>query len=120
VSIWALETTRAEALRQAPIVRGTTTGVRQARAASVSPSVPLDATVGLHYDIGIVMSTDTDLVRALEAVCDLQRAWGTPRVEVASWGPTKKRLRVDGFMVWCHWLDENDYQAVRDQTSYLK
>jgi uncharacterized LabA/DUF88 family protein len=70
------------------------------------------------YDIGVVVSTDTDLVPALEAVCDLQRAWGTPRIEVASWKPTGKRLRVDGRAVWCHWLDESDYLAVQDKKAY--
>jgi hypothetical protein len=70
------------------------------------------------YDLAIVASTDTDLVPALEAVSDMQRAWGTPRIEVASWSPTRKRLRVDGARIWCHWLSEDDYTAVRDETNY--
>jgi len=70
------------------------------------------------FDVGIVLSTDTDLVPALEAVCELRRAWGEPRLEVASWGPTKKRLRVKGFPVWCHWLQSADYEQVRDLNDY--
>lgn len=72
------------------------------------------------YDVAVVASTDTDLVPALEAVCDLQRAWGTPKVEVASWKPTGKRLRVDGHGVWCHWLTEEDYLGVQDTTVYAR
>ncbi|HWC13678.1 MAG TPA: NYN domain-containing protein [Actinomycetota bacterium] len=71
------------------------------------------------YDVGVVVSTDTDLVPALEAVCELQRAWGTPTIEVVSWGPTRKRLRVDGYSVWCHWLDKDDYESVRDNSIYV-
>lgn len=70
------------------------------------------------YDVGIVCSTDTDINPAIQAVCEQQRAWGTPRIEVASWGPTGKRLRVDGYAVWCHWLKAADYEAVRDHTNY--
>jgi NYN domain len=73
-----------------------------------------------YYDIAVVCSTDTDLVPALEAVCDQTRAWGTPRVEVMSWESkqTKKRLRVDGVSIWCHWLGQDQYDAVSDRTDY--
>ncbi len=48
------------------------------------------------FDVAIVASTDTDLVPALEAICNLRRAWGAPVVEVAAWAPNNKRLRVAG------------------------
>lgn len=70
------------------------------------------------YDLAIVFSTDTDLVPALEAMCELRRAWGEPRLEVATWAPTRKRLRVDGSPFWCHQLAQADYERVRDQTDY--
>jgi uncharacterized LabA/DUF88 family protein len=74
------------------------------------------------YDVAIVASTDTDLLPALEAVCNLHRAWGRPKVEVAAWQPTtstpRKRLSVRDHNVWCHWLTEDDYLAVRDPTNY--
>ncbi len=38
-----------------------------------------------NFDVGVVVSTDTDLVPALQAVCNLNRAWGKPRVEVMAW-----------------------------------
>ena len=71
-----------------------------------------------NYDVGIVVSTDTDLVPALEAVCQLKRAWGAPRVEVASWQALGKRLRVPDEPIWGHYLEEADYQLVRDTRSY--
>lgn len=52
-----------------------------------------------EYDVGIMMSTDTDLKPALEATCRLARATGRPRVEVASWsgeGRHNRRLSVKG------------------------
>jgi hypothetical protein len=88
----------------------------------IDVSLAVDLVIGgarRFYDVAIVVSTDTDLAPALEAVCDLQRAWGTPRVEVASWKPTQKRLRVDGFAIWCHWLDQADYESVHDPTNYV-
>src|SRR6266508_546274 len=71
-----------------------------------------------YYDAAVVASTDTDLVPALEAVCELRRAWGEPQVEVTCWSPLTKRLRVDGRALWCHQLDQADYEAVRDRTNY--
>jgi hypothetical protein len=71
-----------------------------------------------NYDVGIVVSTDTDLVPALQAVCNLNRAWGRPRVEVAAWQCLRKRLRVPDVPLWCHSLSQSHYETVRDDTSY--
>lgn len=71
-----------------------------------------------NFDVGIMVSTDTDLVPALEAADNLHRAWGTPKVEVASWKPSKKRLQVPGRPLWCHHLERADYDLVKDETRY--
>ncbi|MGO9205942.1 MAG: NYN domain-containing protein [Candidatus Limnocylindrales bacterium] len=71
-----------------------------------------------NFDVGIVASTDTDLVPALQAVCNLHRAWGRPRVEVVAWKALKKRLRVPDVPIWCHLLEERHYQMVHDDTRY--
>lgn len=78
------------------------------------------ALVEKTFDIGIVVSTDTDLVPALEAVTDgpAARAWGWPRVEVTTWAPNKKQLRVPGKNIWCYKLDRDQYESVRDHTNY--
>jgi hypothetical protein len=71
-----------------------------------------------NFDIGILVSTDTDLVPALEAGDSLYRAWGTPKIEVSSWKPSRKRLQVPGRPLWCHLLERADYELVKDETKY--
>jgi uncharacterized LabA/DUF88 family protein len=73
-----------------------------------------------EYDVGVLMSHDTDLVPALEAVLDLTSA---AQVEVAAWAPTSRRvsrLRVPGRDVWCHELTAADYAAVADTRNYTR
>jgi uncharacterized LabA/DUF88 family protein len=75
-----------------------------------------------RYDVGILVSTDTDLKPALEAVCDL-RGRPFPRCEVAAYSSPlsySRRLSVKGRGVWCHWLSEMDYRAAADPTNYLQ
>jgi hypothetical protein len=72
------------------------------------------------YEVGVLMSTDTDLLPALEAVAALGGR-PHPRCEVAAWtrsGVGARRLRPRGAHVWCHWLDRDDFEAVRDDTDY--
>ncbi|NAS24766.1 NYN domain-containing protein [Herbidospora sp. NEAU-GS84] len=72
-----------------------------------------------RYDVGILMSTDTDLKPAIATVAEL-RSSGGPRVEVAGWkGPGAKRpLLLPEVTIWCHWLDKSCYEVVRDPTRY--
>jgi uncharacterized LabA/DUF88 family protein len=72
-----------------------------------------------QYDVGVLMSTDTDLKPALETVAIL----GDRRVEVAAWsgqGRYNQRLSIDGVRLWCHWLDRKVYEQVRDTTNYSR
>lgn len=72
-----------------------------------------------EYDVGILMSCDTDLRPALEVVSD--RPSPRPRCEVAAWSARvghSRRLSVPGRKVWCHWLDEADHASVADRTDY--
>ena len=69
------------------------------------------------YDVGIVMSTDTDLKPALEVVAERGRA----RAEVAAWSAEdmhNRRLSINGHRLWCHWLDKTNYNSVSDDTDY--
>ena len=68
------------------------------------------------YDVGVMMSTDNDLLPALETV----RVHGPPgcRVEVAAWGARGQGQRLHLPGLWCHWLDQADYTAVEDRTKY--
>jgi uncharacterized LabA/DUF88 family protein len=70
-----------------------------------------------EYDVGVLMSTDTDLKPALEAVAST----GTARAEVAAWSNPhgySRRLSIRGRKLWCHWLDEDDYLRVQDDRDY--
>lgn len=71
------------------------------------------------YDIGVLVSSDTDLLPALEAVLGLPS--GSPTPEVAAWQPDDRpgyRLRVPGGQVRCNWLDRNDFLAAADSRDY--
>lgn len=75
-----------------------------------------------EYDVGIIMSTDTDLKPALEAVIELGGD-PYPRCEVAAWSHEEQntgRLSVPQRKSWCHWLDESDYRQVADPTDYTE
>ena len=68
------------------------------------------------YDVGVMMSTDTDLVPALRFVYDYNP--GSIHAAVAAWGvPTdSRRLRLPNARIWCHWLNLADYNSVADST----
>ena len=73
-----------------------------------------------EYDVGVLMSHDSDLAPALEAVLELAPA---VRVEVAAWAPTRgrvNRLRIPGRRIWCHYLSAAEYAAVADTRDYAR
>jgi uncharacterized LabA/DUF88 family protein len=72
-----------------------------------------------YYDVGIVVSTDTDLKPPLEAFSLLPLPEQT-RIEVAAYkSPVfKKVLRVTDQHVWCHFIEEQDYRSIRDNRDY--
>jgi hypothetical protein len=72
-----------------------------------------------EYDVGVLMSNDTDLRPALEQANLL----GTRTVEVAAWRPPLGRpswLRLPGVRIWCHLIDQVGYDTIRDGTDYTQ
>ena len=70
------------------------------------------------YDVGVIMSTDTDMLPALEFTI---KRYGARRVAVAAWHGENSgsRLRVPGYSnLWCHRLYRADYDSVADFTNY--
>jgi len=67
-----------------------------------------------HYEVGILVSRDTDLIPCLETVADLHLA----HVEVATWVGCGRLRLPGGNRPWCHYLTEADYHTVRDPTDY--
>jgi len=77
---------------------------------------------GRECDVGILFSSDTDLVPALEAVLALRP--GDPAAcEVAAWaapGMRSRSLAVRGASIRRHLLSEADYRSVEDPTDYAR
>ena len=71
-----------------------------------------------RYDVGVIFSTDSDLRPALEFFAE--RFDRYPRAETAAWrGPGANRALRAGNATWVHYLNYDDYLAVRDRTDYL-
>lgn len=71
-----------------------------------------------RYDAGVLFSADTDLLPALEAVCELK---GPGACEVAAWagpGGSPSILRVKDHRLRYHYLDRRWYERLHDSTDY--
>jgi hypothetical protein len=70
------------------------------------------------HDVWVLMSTDTDLVPALEAALEIKTVG--VHIEVAAWKAkgANRRLTVGVQLPWCHELQEADYQKARDHRDY--
>lgn len=73
-----------------------------------------------EFDIGIVASTDTDLLPAIEALLEFDRKRGYDPVEVAAWHAPghAQQLRVAGRNLYGHDLPVHLYDRVADLTDY--
>ena len=73
-----------------------------------------------EFDIGIVASTDTDLLPAIEAVLELDRRHGYDPVEVSAWHARgySQQLRIAGRNLYGHDLPVHVYNRVADSTDY--
>lgn len=72
------------------------------------------------FGVGVLMSTDTDLKPALEAVARLTPTQGV-RAEVASWSSAaghSRRLSISSRRLYCHWLGKDTYDQIADTTNY--
>ena len=95
--------------------------VRRAEEKGIDTALAIDfvaAAVDGDYDLGVIMSTDTDLLPALEFVRN--RFAGKRYVAVAAWRSPRsnRRLSIPGSNIWCHWLHRTEYNTVSDQTDY--
>lgn len=71
-----------------------------------------------EYDVGVIVSADTDLRPALEFV--LARYEGKRWVEAVAWKTPRSyvSLSVPRREISCHWLTKADYDEVADLTDY--
>lgn len=73
-----------------------------------------------EFEVGVLMSTDTDLKPALEVVAQLTPKQGV-RAEVAAWsssGNHGRRLSINSRRLYCHWLGQDAYDQIADATNY--
>ena len=79
-------------------------------------------TTGLDklYDVGIVMSADSDLAPALELMHQRSISRGGPVTEVAAWRSSTfgSRISFGKNRPHCHWLEQQDYWGLRDERDY--
>lgn len=74
------------------------------------------------YNVGIVMSSDQDMIPALEYMDRRRISRGAPITEVAAWtgdmGRRPNRITVGKGRPYCHWLTKEDYWGVQDERDY--
>jgi hypothetical protein len=93
----------------------------EAREKGIDVLLAIDMVVGAirdDYDVAVLVSEDTDLLPAVEAVFERGK-----EVEAASWRPDKRwtpRLTLPDRNLWCHWLRSADFDRVRDDTDYTR
>lgn len=72
-----------------------------------------------EFDVGILVSLDTDLRPPLEAIWNMKGDY--PRPEVAAWSSPEqqcRRLSVKGLNLFCHWMDRETFNGIADNQSY--
>jgi uncharacterized LabA/DUF88 family protein len=93
----------------------------EAREKGIDVMLAVDLVMGAvrdEYDVAVLMSADTDLLPAAEAVIDAGK-W----IEFAAWRPDAgyaSHLRVAGRPTWCHHLRRGDFELVADRTDYTR
>ena len=71
------------------------------------------------YGIGVIASTYSDLLPALEYVYSLGSRGG-PQAAVMAWSSTtgNPRLSIPGAHLWCHWFNKSGFDSISDPTNY--
>lgn len=74
------------------------------------------------YDVGVIASTDTDLIPAIDFV--VERFGGIRSAQVAAWssdrfGP-RLQTKIPSTKIWCHYLRRSDYDSIADPTDYVR
>lgn len=94
-------------------------GVVQEKGIDVSLAIDfVSMAVDKKFDVGVIFSTDTDLIPALEFVVDRPEMGVV--AEVAAWAEHQNSpLGVSGSRIRCHRLTKLEYRAVSDPKVYL-
>lgn len=71
------------------------------------------------YDVGVVVSADTDLIPAIEVALAAGRRVETATCHRPDGGAHARPLTVPGRRLWDHRIDLETFNALRDDTNYL-
>jgi uncharacterized LabA/DUF88 family protein len=69
-----------------------------------------------EYDAGILFSSDTDLMPAIETIMDLKLG----HVEISTWAGAKRLRRPNTQLPFCHFVNAVEYATLRDHTDYTR
>ena len=115
---------------KSPLVQAVTQPLRYPRDYPASPAQEKGVDVRLaidfammavrdEYDVGVLMSNDTDFRPVLQEVIRL----GGKSVAVAAWRPLAarpRRLWVGQNSPWCYWINHDAYVTIQDSTDYAR
>ena len=68
------------------------------------------------YDAAILVSSDTDLLPAIEAI--VARTLG--HIELATWAGARRLRFPNTQLPWCHFISEQEYRTLEDVTDYTQ
>lgn len=94
---------------------------REGQEKGVDVSLAVDLVLGAasgRFDVGIVVSLDTDLCPALDRVHNVLHG---VRVEVAAFRRPESpehRLSLPGTDLWCHWIEPAEFWRITDDHDY--
>jgi hypothetical protein len=69
-----------------------------------------------EYDAAIVVSSDTDLMPAIETVYTGRLG----HVELATWAGARRLRFPRTQLPWCHFISETEYRTLQDLTDYTQ
>lgn len=123
VALWRTQpklTVRTRPLRYIPTEWSMGRAIRwRAQEKGVDVMMALDIAIGARdalYDVGIIVSADSDLLPAIEVALGAGR-----HIETAMWwspDDPHRRLRVPNRQLWNHRLDAQRFEYLRDDTDY--
>lgn len=118
---WERSDSRVRVIRRDLNYRGWPDHLPREKGVDVALAIALVESAMLgEYEVAVVFSGDTDLLPAVELA--FRRT--EPRIEIAAWSGAKplwfpSEVAIGRHLPWCHFLNEEDFEACRDTAKYL-
>jgi len=84
----------------------------------IDVALAIDIAMGMDnaYDAAILVSSDTDLLPAIEAI--VARTLG--HIELATWAGARRLRFPNTQLPWCHFISEQEYRTLEDVADYTQ